>query len=1433
MESQTPQNHSLGDDDDASSPADVQPPESPTVSTDINQTILPPPGLIEVTSVKPDSVCLKWGSPEGLIGEQQKFWVTWNSHTAQCSLPVRGLNLNIQDLSPGVTYDVTVATLGDHGNNSQGVSACFCTEIPEPQNLVTETDATSVSVTWRKPAGLDQVSYILTLCKDGECVENVSTDTVEYAFSNLQTDTEYTISVCTTSLNGNQSKAVLRTITTGNGPTKSPVNSENHPSEFLPIEKLTERCQQLTTGNPACFLLPTKKSDIDGNSAVRRWTFGGKHKSRKIKTVLMVGETGAGKTTLINTMVNHILGVKWEDRLWFQITEENKKKLLTESQTSEITVYEMETSSSYLRVIDTPGYGDTTSKKLDKQVSQNLDMLFCSENGIHEIDAVGLVVKSTQNRLTEFQKYIFDAILSLFGKDIEEHIVVFITHSDGLPAGNILTALREAEVPCAKDDRGRPLHFLFNNRQTENREEEHFRRPWDLGQHSMESFFSFLECIDAKELKMTKGVLRERRRLEACVNNLQDAIKMEELKQKELQQTQRALEENKGKSRKKKDFTYAVDEPYKAMVPIESSWWHLSKTATCCLFCKENCHYPGCWVKDLSWCSVMKDGRCTVCTNKCPVSAHAKQKMIYEPKTREVTRTSETLKRRYTDLKEYKTVIEEELKESISKKAALLEQAYQCIVKLEDIALKRNSNTLIHLDFLIEKMKETGAIEKVQKLEELNKIIQAPNKITLAHLADDLVPENLTVDSVTATSANISWGRSRETKQLPHSFLISYQSEGTEPQTFSSECRSSAITGLKPYTEYTVSVSTQLLHGIKSQAAVTTVHTELPVPETLTAEAGETSVSVTWGKPAGLDQLSYSLTLSKDGEALETVYTKSLRYNFSDLQTDTEYTISVCTTLSNGDHSLAVVHTTHTGKPLACGDSDNGRPDGNHSIRELIEKCQPIKTGTPACYLLPTEKSNIEGNSALRRWTFGERDKTVPTKTVLLIGETGAGKTALINTIINFILGVEWEDGVWFQITKQNTTTDITVYEVFVETSSSCLRIIDSPGYGSADWTELDQKTAENLRFLFRCEDGIHEIDAVGLVVRSTQSYVTQFHHCIFEPILSEFGEGIEKKTAVFITHSEGIPATNVLTSLRKAKVPCAKDPAGKPLHFLFNNQQTERHEEDQERAYYAAWNLGRDSMKEFWGFLEDSQLGFTDASEICVKERKRLEARVSNLKDAVTMEIMNQNKLQQTNEALEKNKRKLDKNENFLFEVEEPYKGKVSIKSSLWQLSNGAMCCPICQENCHYPDCGWVQHTSACIVMKNNRCTVCTGKCPASSHVKQRKIFIPEKRRVVKHAVELKQHYGEQVDVKKAVEKELNKSKAKMSNLLEKAYRCMFKLKTTGSKRDCMSILPHLHYFINKTKEMGDDDNVQKFKELYEQIQTPSRRRAKFFTRL
>ncbi|KAG7335459.1 hypothetical protein KOW79_000152 [Hemibagrus wyckioides] len=76
----------------------------------------------------------------------------------------------------------------------------------------------------------------------------------------------------------------------------------------------------------------------------------------------MVGETGVGKTTLINSMVNYMLGVESKDRIWFEVIETKENQ--SQSQTSTVTVYDLFTEPCpfSLTIIDTPGFLKTEGK---------------------------------------------------------------------------------------------------------------------------------------------------------------------------------------------------------------------------------------------------------------------------------------------------------------------------------------------------------------------------------------------------------------------------------------------------------------------------------------------------------------------------------------------------------------------------------------------------------------------------------------------------------------------------------------------------------------------------------------------------------------------------------------------------------------------------------------------------------------------------------------------------------------------------------------------------------------------------------------------------------------------------------------------------------------------------------------------------------------
>ena len=526
-------------------------------------------------------------------------------------------------------------------------------------------------------------------------------------------------------------------------------------SLFL-YRKITSKYDYITSkvliasGPPTVYQLGAKRETA---GSLRRMTFGKKDPGKENKTILLVGETGTGKSTLINALINYAMGVEWEDNVWFKFVEdlegeEDKERNQSESQTSDVIVYQIfgfegKTLPYSLTIIDTPGYGDTRGTEKDDIVKLRLLDLFRSEDGVHEISAVALVLKASENRVSDRLRYIFDSVVSLFGKDMEKNFVAFITHSDGLPPDNVLQALEDANIRFAKDEDNDPVYFMFNNRQaTQKTKKTMFalKSAWDLTKDQIKQLADFMEKESPQNLNKTVEVLKSRTRLTACIQSLQERIGLTEMKQKEIQQTQEALKKYEEEMKNNENFTIEVDEPYKDKEEIKGGWWFWGwsnwqftklfyEGAVCCTVCEENCHYPGCTVAAVpSRCELMKDGKCTSCTGKCPVSAHVKEEWIYVNKTRKVHKTQQEMKEKYEKNKA-KNDTKQNLLETLKKnnqelqneKEQLLEESFLHVVRLEEIALSDNSlSTLVHLDFLIKKMKEKGDVEdKVKILEEI------------------------------------------------------------------------------------------------------------------------------------------------------------------------------------------------------------------------------------------------------------------------------------------------------------------------------------------------------------------------------------------------------------------------------------------------------------------------------------------------------------------------------------------------------------------------------------------------------------------------------------------------------------------------------------------------------------------------------------------
>ncbi|XP_034006864.1 uncharacterized protein LOC117498831, partial [Trematomus bernacchii] len=320
---------------------------------------------------------------------------------------------------------------------------------------------------------------------------------------------------------------------------------------------------------PPVYIIPQQEQQIY-EKGCKKFSFGKESKTVQTnRTIMVLGATGAGKSTLINGMINYILGVEWEDPYRFKLVDEDQSRSQAESQTSEVTVYNINHQEGFkipfsLTVVDTPGFGDTRGIKRDEEITEQIRSLFSAKHGVTEIDAVCLVVSASLARLTPTQKYVFDSVLSIFGKDVAENLQILVTFSDGqLPP--VLEAIKASGVPCPKTKHGLPVHFKFNhsalfsqNKPSDEEDEGFHQMFWKMGAKSMKRFFVALNTMTTKSLTMTKEVLRERRQLQISMEDLQQQVKVGLAKLEAIKETTEQLKLHEAEISRNKGFEIEI-----------------------------------------------------------------------------------------------------------------------------------------------------------------------------------------------------------------------------------------------------------------------------------------------------------------------------------------------------------------------------------------------------------------------------------------------------------------------------------------------------------------------------------------------------------------------------------------------------------------------------------------------------------------------------------------------------------------------------------------------------------------------------------------------------------------------------------------------------------------------------------------------------------
>ena len=194
--------------------------------------------------------------------------------------------------------------------------------------------------------------------------------------------------------------------------------------------------------------------------------------NKQVVSLVCIGKTGAGKTTLINTLMNHVMKKSYHDERVIAITQliELRNPMTEEqftckyecnldqfkgrqsdrlgsgstSQTTIAHIYDINLGDFTLKIIDTPGLADTTGMEQDKK---NIEVIVKGIREVSKIDGILFVQKSTEVRLDISLKYLISEIQGMLPKGCEGNFFTCLTAVVSKLKLDVLPALKEMGIP--------------------------------------------------------------------------------------------------------------------------------------------------------------------------------------------------------------------------------------------------------------------------------------------------------------------------------------------------------------------------------------------------------------------------------------------------------------------------------------------------------------------------------------------------------------------------------------------------------------------------------------------------------------------------------------------------------------------------------------------------------------------------------------------------------------------------------------------------------------------------------------------------------------------------------------------------------------------------------------------------------------------------
>lgn len=342
------------------------------------------------------------------------------------------------------------------------------------------------------------------------------------------------------------------------------------------------------------------------------------------KVVAFVGPARAGKTSLLNALVNHLFGVQFDSQFRLRLCE------LRDGRPSPpapqwLTVLRLNWSLAFplpytLTLVDTPPINAATASQLRALLTAKA--LHAPEH----IDLLCLVLPAATDSIPEDTLNAVRELQTLLGPDSSNASVLMATHADNT-APRVVNALKGITVTrCLKANTSSLLEAPAEDEE----EAELARALWGLTERSVRRLFHLAASSSRHPSTVVPPVdpLAETQALEASIEELQATIKSDLSEMDVVEREGRAMEEHRADIDAERDFAFSLRLVRTSRRELSVPKGHfLTYCLVCAYECHADCAYPNDHQKVNCW-AMGRDHFCRMCPHRCYWDRHVNTRFV-------------------------------------------------------------------------------------------------------------------------------------------------------------------------------------------------------------------------------------------------------------------------------------------------------------------------------------------------------------------------------------------------------------------------------------------------------------------------------------------------------------------------------------------------------------------------------------------------------------------------------------------------------------------------------------------------------------------------------------------------------------------------------------------------------------------------------------